>query len=184
MWFCWQQAWMSTESVATRRSLRYGARRARSYTQTIMGRPEISRNGLRRSRTDSSRAGITPTILSIAHMVYHQIGARGLANHGGGVYTRFTMAEPCALPVGKLPPRFLEALLGSCRPSRSSRVVAGPRFGEDAAVIDLGDSCLVVKTDPITFTSERIGWYAVNINANDVACLGARPRWFLATLLL
>lgn len=117
-------------------------------------------------------------------MVYHQIGARGLANHGGGVYTRFTMAEPCALPVGKLPPRFLEALLGSCRPSRSSRVVAGPRFGEDAAVIDLGDSCLVVKTDPITFTSERIGWYAVNINANDVACLGARPRWFLATLLL
>ena len=60
----------------------------------------------------------------------------------------------------------------------------GPRFGEDAAVIDMGAKYLVAKTDPITFTSERIGWYAVNINGNDVATLGARPRWFLATLLL
>jgi hydrogenase maturation factor len=63
-------------------------------------------------------------------------------------------------------------------------VVLGPRFGEDAAVIDLGNKYLVAKTDPITFTSERIGWYAVNINANDLATLGARPLWFLATLLL
>jgi len=62
--------------------------------------------------------------------------------------------------------------------------VLGPRFGEDAAVIDMGATYLVAKTDPITFTAERIGWYAVNINANDVATLGARPLWFLATLLL
>jgi hydrogenase maturation factor len=48
----------------------------------------------------------------------------------------------------------------------------------------MGDKYLVAKTDPITFTSERIGWYAVNINANDVAAMGARPLWFLATLLL
>jgi hydrogenase maturation factor len=67
---------------------------------------------------------------------------------------------------------------------RRSRVVLGPRFGEDAAVIDLGAKYLVAKTDPITFTSERIGWYAVNINGNDIATLGARPLWFLATLLL
>lgn len=87
-------------------------------------------------------------------------------------------------PAGKLPPRVLQALLATCRPSKRSRVVLGPRFGEDAAVIDLGERYLVAKTDPITFTSERIGWYAVNINANDVATMGARPLWFLATLLL
>jgi len=63
-------------------------------------------------------------------------------------------------------------------------VVLGPRFGEDAAVIDMGAKYLVAKTDPITFTSERVGWYAVNINGNDIATLGARPLWFLATLLL
>jgi len=74
--------------------------------------------------------------------------------------------------------------LAACQVPRNSRVVLGPRFGEDAAVIDMGDKYLVAKTDPITFTSERIGWYAVNINANDVAAAGARPLWFLATLLL
>jgi hydrogenase expression/formation protein HypE len=90
---------------------------------------------------------------------------------------------PLIFPVGKLPPRVLEALLASCRPARS--VILGPRFGEDAAVIDPGGAkYLIAKTDPITFTSERLGWYAVNINANDIATAGARPRWFLATLLL
>ncbi|MQF64496.1 hydrogenase expression/formation protein, partial [SAR202 cluster bacterium AC-409-J13_OGT_754m] len=47
-----------------------------------------------------------------------------------------------------------------------------------------GDSILVAKTDPITLASDMIGWYAVQINANDVACSGAKPRWFMATLLL
>jgi hydrogenase maturation factor len=57
-------------------------------------------------------------------------------------------------------------------------------LGEDAAVIDIGPNYLVAKTDPVTFTADHIGWYAVNINANDIATLGARPRWFLAALLL
>jgi hydrogenase maturation factor len=94
------------------------------------------------------------------------------------------MAMPVRFPVGKLPPRVLEALLARCPIPKSSGVIVGPRLGEDAAVIDLGPKYLVAKTDPITFTAERIGWYAVNVNANDIATLGARPRWFLATLLL
>jgi hydrogenase maturation factor len=32
--------------------------------------------------------------------------------------------------------------------------------------------------------AEEIGWYAVHINANDLAVRGARPAWFLMTLLL
>jgi hydrogenase maturation factor len=52
-------------------------------------------------------------------------------------------------------------------------------------VIDTGgQSLLVAKADPITFASEKVGWYAVHVNANDIACLGAIPRWFLATVLL
>ena len=51
-------------------------------------------------------------------------------------------------------------------------------------MFDLGDRYLVAKTDPITFATSEIGWYAVNVNANDVAVMGARPRWFLATVLL
>jgi hydrogenase maturation factor len=64
------------------------------------------------------------------------------------------------------------------------RIVLGPGVGRDAAVIDVGDHYLVAKTDPITFASDEIGWYAVHVNANDVACMGAAPHWFLATLLL
>jgi len=90
------------------------------------------------------------------------------------------------LPVGKLPSSLLEELLAKYSGVGDPRVIIGPRVGEDAAVLDVGgkNTYLVVKTDPITFASDRIGWYAVNINANDVATLGAVPRWFLATVFL
>lgn len=87
------------------------------------------------------------------------------------------------LPLGKLDPDHLERLLRQYAPT-NARVIVGPGVGEDAAVIDFGDRYLVVKTDPITFATDEIGWYVVNVNANDVAAMGATPRWFLATLLL
>jgi hydrogenase expression/formation protein HypE len=92
------------------------------------------------------------------------------------------------LPVGKLSGDVLQRLLGKyARPGEGAaadRVVVGPRVGEDAAVIDFGDRYLVATTDPITFASDSVGWYALHVNANDVAVRGARPAWFLATLLL
>jgi len=87
------------------------------------------------------------------------------------------------IPVGKLPPSLLEELLDRYKPT-DPRVIEGPGVGKDAAVIDMGERYLVAKTDPITFATDEIGWYAVHVNANDIACCGATPRWFLATLLL
>jgi hydrogenase maturation factor len=87
------------------------------------------------------------------------------------------------LPIGKLPPELLKKWLSRI-PINDPRVVIGPRYGVDAAVIDMGDKYLVAKTDPITFTTRRLGWHAVNVNANDIATTGARPQWFLGTLLL
>lgn len=87
-------------------------------------------------------------------------------------------------PLGKLPYEALADLLGAYT-IPDPRVLLGPRPGEDAAVIDMGnDTCLVTKTDPITFTTDEIGWYVVNINANDIAVTGAVPYWFMVTLLL
>ena len=86
------------------------------------------------------------------------------------------------LPTGKLPNDLLEKLIAGN--IGDSRVVLGPGVGADAALIDMGDKLLAAKTDPITFASDRIGWYAVHVNANDVACTGADPRWFLATILM
>lgn len=87
------------------------------------------------------------------------------------------------LPIGKLPSDLLAALLRRI-PATDPRVVVGSRPGVDAAVLDLGQRYLIATSDPITFVAERIGWYAVHVNANDVAVMGGTPRWFLATLLL
>ncbi len=88
-----------------------------------------------------------------------------------------------SLPVGKLSPHYLAQLFNRY-PFPDERVLLGPGIGHDAAVISFGDRCLVAKTDPITFATDEIGWYVVHVNANDVACTGAMPRWFMATLLL
>lgn len=87
------------------------------------------------------------------------------------------------LAAGKLPVPFLEELL-RFRGKPDPRVLLGPAVGVDAAVVRLGALDLVLKSDPVTFTSDEIGWYAVHVNANDVAVMGARPAWFQATVIV
>ncbi len=84
---------------------------------------------------------------------------------------------------GKLTHALLAKMLAGLT-AEDPRVIVGPRVGEDAAAIEFGDRLLLAKTDPITFATDLIGWYAVNVNANDIACMGGTPQWFMATLLL
>lgn len=92
------------------------------------------------------------------------------------------MAEPI-LPLGKVPADLMGQLLAGL-PSADSRVLVGPGPGLDCAVLDLGgEELLVLKSDPITFTAGDLGWYLVQVNANDIATTGATPRWLMATLL-
>jgi len=86
------------------------------------------------------------------------------------------------LPAGKLPPELLGKLLATIPDDPS--IVIGAGVGRDAAAVRHGDRVLVLKSDPITFATDEIGWYAPNVNANDIACMGATPRWMLATALL
>ena len=98
---------------------------------------------------------------------------------------------------GKLDPALLEALLASAASppadgnAAAGALALGPGAGRDAAAIRLPDRYLVLAADPITFAgpagasdAARVGQAAVHVNANDVVCLGAEPRWFLATVLL
>lgn len=87
------------------------------------------------------------------------------------------------LPPGKLPPAILQSLL-RLRGATDRRVILGPAFGEDAAVINLGAQYLILKSDPVTFTADEIGWYAVHVNANDIAVMGAQPAWFQAAIIV
>ena len=89
------------------------------------------------------------------------------------------------LPAGKLPLELLAELLAGL-PTASPQLLLGPAAGEDAAVIDFapgGERVLVAKSDPITFATDEIGYYAVNICVNDLAVTGATPRFYLPTLL-
>ena len=87
------------------------------------------------------------------------------------------------MQVGKFPPAMLEQLLRN-HGGEDPQLLVGPALGEDAAVIDVGGSLLVATSDPITFATDSIGWYAVQVNANDIACAGGVPRWFLPTVLV
>lgn len=93
------------------------------------------------------------------------------------------LASQATLPSGKLPAALLQRLLAEYVQT-SANVALGAGLGRDAAVIELEDRLLIAKTDPITFVIENLGHYAVHINANDIACMGGEPKWFMATLLL
>ena len=88
------------------------------------------------------------------------------------------------LPEGKVPSETLKNIVFKHLGVSSPRVLLGPGIGEDAAVIKLEHKVIVVATDPITGAIEDIGWLSVHINANDIACHGAKPTWFLSTILL
>jgi hydrogenase maturation factor len=86
------------------------------------------------------------------------------------------------LAPGKLPPALLGHLLASYRSSDPS-VLVGPGLGQDAAAIGIDGRVLVATTDPITFATRNAADHLVDVNANDLACLGATPRWLLVTAL-
>lgn len=87
------------------------------------------------------------------------------------------------LAAGKLPNDLLEQYLAELKVQDSS-ILIHPGVGEDVAAVRVQeDDILVLKSDPITFTCDAMGRYAVSVNANDIATSGAVPRWFLTTLL-
>lgn len=51
-------------------------------------------------------------------------------------------------------------------------------------MVKLDGRYLIVSSDPVTGVEEDIGWYAVNVSANDVATSGARPRFLDSVVLL
>lgn len=93
---------------------------------------------------------------------------------------------PALLPSGKLAPERLARVL-NLLPAADPALLVGPGQGEDAAVLAWpagGPELLVATSDPITFTTDDIGLYALAVGLNDLAVCGAEPRWFLPVVLL
>jgi hydrogenase expression/formation protein HypE len=88
------------------------------------------------------------------------------------------------LPPGKIPVDILKEVVFKNLGAERKEVIIGPSAGIDGAVLDLGDKSLVVSMDPITGAVERIGWLAVNVNANDVATFGVAPAFLFSCMML
>ena len=88
------------------------------------------------------------------------------------------------LPPGKIPIDLLKEVVFRNLGAERGEVVLGPAAGVDGAVLDVGTKNAIVSMDPITGAVERIGWEAININANDVATFGVEPAFFFSCLML
>ena len=88
------------------------------------------------------------------------------------------------LPPGKIPIDLLKEVVFRNLGAERGEVVLGPAAGVDGAVLDVGSKNAIVSMDPITGAVERIGWEAININANDVATFGVEPAFFFSCLML
>jgi hydrogenase expression/formation protein HypE len=88
------------------------------------------------------------------------------------------------LPPGKIPVDILKEVVFKNLGAERKEVTVGPSAGIDGAVLDVGAKSLIVSMDPITGAVERIGWLAVNVNANDVATFGVEPAFLFSCILL
>jgi len=88
------------------------------------------------------------------------------------------------LPTGKVSPYKLKEILFDELDISDEKVLVEPEVGSDASVIELDDKVLVLSSDPITGSLKNPGQLAVHVNANDVASMGAEPKWFLLTIFM
>lgn len=88
------------------------------------------------------------------------------------------------MSLGKIDPGELQCSIFSHLGADDNSLELGPAIGGDCAVIRMDDCFLAFSSDPITGTKDRIGKFAVDINANDVASFGANPRWLTLTYLV
>jgi hydrogenase maturation factor len=88
------------------------------------------------------------------------------------------------LPFGKIPIDILEDVVFKNLGIKREEVILGPSAGFDGAVIEVSGKSIIASMDPITGAIERIGWLAVNINANDVATFGVEPEFLFSCILL
>jgi hydrogenase expression/formation protein HypE len=100
------------------------------------------------------------------------------------------------LALGKLSPELMSKYVFGMTGAKSSQVILEPSLGLDFGVVRLDRGrgraksrsapgrYLIVSSDPITGVSERAGWYAVNVSANDIATSGNRPKFMQSVVLL
>ena len=90
--------------------------------------------------------------------------------------------------LGKINYDFFNRVIYPRLGAKDPTLLVAPQHGVDFGVIDLGDSVMVLSTDPFYIASElgieKAAWFAVHIIASDVAVSGIRPRYLSIDLNL
>ncbi|MGE5280672.1 MAG: AIR synthase family protein [Deltaproteobacteria bacterium] len=91
-------------------------------------------------------------------------------------------------PLGKIHPSFFKRVIYPRLGRRDASVIVKPQSGVDFGVVSLGDTVMVLSTDPFYIAHElgieKAAWFAVHILASDVAVSGIRPRYLSVDLNL
>jgi hydrogenase expression/formation protein HypE len=88
------------------------------------------------------------------------------------------------LKVGKLSVDMLKKCIFSNIGIKRPEVLVHSKIGEDCSVVQFGDNCCVLSTDPITGARSSIGKLSVHISCNDIASCGVEPLGILVTILV
>jgi len=87
------------------------------------------------------------------------------------------------LPYGKLEPRTFKQVIKPLLARVDRSVLIGPQLGVDAAVVRPPAGDIVITCDPITLAEDLVGYYAVHVNVNDLAVMGAEPKFMTVCLI-
>lgn len=90
--------------------------------------------------------------------------------------------------LGKIHPEFFQKIIYPRLGAKDNSVILKPQSGVDFGVVEIGDSVIVLSTDPFYIARElgveKAAWFAVHIIASDVAVSGIRPRYLSVDLNL
>ena len=90
--------------------------------------------------------------------------------------------------IGKISADVFDKVIFPRLGAQDDTVLIGPRYGVDAAVIELPDGkVMVIKEDPtfgLPVLMPHFGWAIVHICASDIAVMGVAPRYLTICLLL
>ncbi len=88
------------------------------------------------------------------------------------------------LPIGKLDSELLREIVFNKITLKREEVKIRAGIGEDCAVIDFGNSDMIISTDPITAAVGDIGKLAMHISCNDIASNGIEPIGIMLSVML
>ncbi len=98
------------------------------------------------------------------------------------------MSEEKLPELGKIHPAFFDRVIFPRLGAESAEIIIGPQHGIDFGVIQVGNQCMALSTDPFfivpSFGFSKAAWFGFHIIFCDVAVSGLKPKYLTIDLNL